>query len=134
MLQAFKSMSQNSRKLDLLGVLAASICMLHCLALPVLLGSLPFLSSLSLDADWTHEVLAALVLIVALSAVLPAYLKHRNRLVLTGLVAGLAFVLFATFACGHMLEESLEIPLISIGNLIIMATHLRNRSLSCKNC
>ena len=117
--------------LDLLGICASTICMIHCLATPVLLASLPLLGFDFLESDLTHKALAFFVLAFALLAVVPAYFKHRSFPVLLGIILGLTLVLVATFCCS---ETAWEIPLISTGNIIIVLTHFRNRrlSLACK--
>lgn len=127
----FKTIDSGRSSLDLLGVIIASICMIHCLALPLLVSALPMVAGGILEDEWTHKALAGLVVTVALTAVLPAYLKHGNKMVLFGMISGLSLVLIASFACGKLISEELEVPLISLGNLLIMATHLRNRSICC---
>jgi hypothetical protein len=83
-----------------------------------------------MESKGAHEVLAGFVVSFALFAIVPGYLKHRQGVVLWGMVLGLFLVLTATFLCGATLPESLEIPEITLGNLILVATHWRNRSLS----
>lgn len=112
---------------DTLGIVASSLCLVHCLAMPVLISVLPIVGSRFLEADWTHKALASFVVSFALLAVVPGYLKHKKRSVLLGLITGLSFVLFATFLSGCLLGEKWELPLITIGNLIVVATHWHNR-------
>jgi hypothetical protein len=119
--------------LDTLGITASTICIIHCMAMPFIITLLPVLGWQFLEGKTAHRVLAAFVLTFALTAVVPGYLKHKRRDVLVSMLVGLGFVLYATFAPGAVLPEWLELPLITTGNLILVATHWRNRGLSvCK--
>jgi lysylphosphatidylglycerol synthetase-like protein (DUF2156 family) len=112
--------------LDNLGIAASSLCLVHCLAMPFLIAALPFLGLQFLEGNFAHRLLAGFVIAFALFAVLPGYLKHRRKTVLAAMCIGLSLVLFATFGVHH---EQWELRLISIGNLILVGTHLRNRGL-----
>jgi xanthine/uracil permease len=115
--------------LDTLGIAASTLCIIHCLAMPFIIAALPFLGLQFLEGNLAHQVLAGFVLCFALFAVLPGYLKHRRTPVLIGMSVGLLLVLFATFGANHCLGETWELPLISIGNLLLVGTHLWNRGL-----
>lgn len=119
------------RLLDNLGIAASSLCLVHCLALPIVLTFLPLLGWQFLLRHETHRLLAAFVVSFALMAVVPGYLKHRSRFVLAGMVAGVIAVLLATFWLGSLPDDRYELPLITAGNLLVVAAHLRNRAL-CK--
>jgi hypothetical protein len=45
------------------------------------------------------------------------------------MLLGVSLVLFATFAANRMLGGYWEMPIITIGNFIVVAAHLRNRKL-----
>jgi hypothetical protein len=120
--------------LDTLGITASTICIIHCMAMPFVIGMLPLLGWQFLEGKTAHHVLAAFVFTFALTAVVPGYLKHRRREVLAAMLLGLGLVLYATFAPAAILPDNLELPLITMGNIILVATHWRNRSLSlCKH-
>jgi hypothetical protein len=120
--------------LDTLGITASTLCIIHCMAMPFVIGMLPFLGWQFLEGKTAHHVLAAFVITFALTAVVPGYFKHKRREVLAAMLVGLGCVLYATFAPANILPENLELPLITMGNIILVATHWRNRSLSlCKH-
>jgi len=116
--------------LDTLGITASTICIIHCVAMPFVITMLPFLGWQFLEGKMAHHVLAAFVITFALTAVVPGYFKHKRKDVLASMLLGLGLVLYATFAPAEILPENLELPLITIGNIILVATHWRNRSLS----
>ena len=116
---------------DALGMAASVACMIHCLAMPVLLVVLPAWSSRFVHDDMTHYFLAAFVTAFCLMGILPGYLKHSRKSVLAMMVVGLSLVLFATFAAALLIGERFEAPIITIGNLLVVAAHYLNRKLLC---
>ncbi|MBS1996426.1 MAG: MerC domain-containing protein [Cyanobacteria bacterium SZAS LIN-2] len=120
---------QSLELFDALGIVASAICMVHCLALPVIFAVLP-MTSKWLGQDNVHYLLAGWVLLFCLAAIVPGYLKHRQLNILICMLAGLSLVLAATFGLSFGISESLEVPMITVGNLLVIAAHWRNRSLS----
>jgi membrane-bound acyltransferase YfiQ involved in biofilm formation len=114
---------------DALGIFASALCMVHCLALPFFMAALPFAMSW-LGHDNVHYLLAGWVFLFCLAAIVPGYLKHRQTNILILMLVGLSLVLTATFGMHFGLSESLEIPMITVGNLLVIAAHWRNRSLN----
>jgi uncharacterized membrane protein YhaH (DUF805 family) len=120
--------AQYSNLSDSLGLFTSAVCLVHCLALPLVALILPVLH---LDHDdSTHMFLALWVLIFALLA-LPSAIKKENWLVVYLILTGLAAVLIATFASNMGLSHNLEAPLITVGNLLVMTGHYRNRRDAC---
>jgi len=117
--------------MDTLGICASTLCLIHCLAMPLVVAFLPLFGLQFLEGHGAHQVLAGFVVAFGLLAILPGYMKHRQPAVLAGLIVGLALVLFATFGYAVGLSESAELPLITVGNLVLVVSHLFNRQL-CK--
>jgi hypothetical protein len=115
---------------DALGIAASTLCLIHCLAMPFVITLLPVLGWQFLEGRNAHYVLATFVFAFALSAIVPGYLKHKRVDILCGMLFGLTCVLIATFAPYSILPEKLELPLITMGNIILVITHWRNRGLS----
>lgn len=115
--------------MDTLGIAASSLCLVHCLAMPLVVGILPLVGLKFLEGHQAHVMLAFFVLSFALLAIVPGYFRHKRADILAMMLVGVGLVLYATFAAQYTLGESAEIPLITIGNLILVATHLRNRAL-----
>jgi len=122
----------NHRSLELfdaLGIFASAVCMVHCLALPLVMAALP-LTSNWLGHDNVHYLLAGWVVLFCLAAIVPGYLKHRRANILICMLAGLSLVLGATFGLSFGISESVEVPMITVGNLLVIAAHWRNRALN----
>ncbi|HEY9718691.1 MAG TPA: MerC domain-containing protein [Trichormus sp.] len=115
--------------MDTLGIAASSLCLVHCLAMPLVVGILPLVGLKFLEGHPAHVTLAFFVLTFALLAIVPGYLKHRRGDILAMMLVGVGLVLYATFLAQFTLGESAEIPIITVGNLILVFTHLRNRAL-----
>ena len=131
--QAMES-SASITSFDMLGIAASSICLIHCLAMPFLIGLLPLIGWQFLAGKLAHQILATFVFAFALFAIVPGYLKHQRKPVLIAMLAGLSLVAIATFICGTILPENLELPMISIGNIILVITHWHNHHLaSCEH-
>jgi len=119
---------------DILGIAASTICLIHCLAMPFVIGLLPLMGWQFLSGKLAHQILAGFVFTFALFAIVPGYLRHRKNLVLIGMLSGLTLVGMATFICGTLLPETFELPMITVGNIILVITHWHNHHLaSCKH-
>ena|ERR1700721_815581 len=121
---------QSIRYFDMLGIAASSICLVHCLAMPFVITFLPLLGWQFLEGKFAHQILAVFVFSFALFGIVPGYLKHHRRSVLIGMLIGLGLVLVATLLCGFILPEKAELPLITAGNLVLVATHWHNHHLA----
>ncbi|MET0288661.1 MAG: MerC domain-containing protein [Pseudoxanthomonas sp.] len=101
----------------------SSLCLLHCLALPVLAAVLPALASWA-EAEWVHLVFAAIAVPLAGLAL---WRSHRVRPLPVGLIA-----LAALGLAGLMLGASgwpshaAETPFTVAGSLLLAWAHLWN--------
>lgn len=120
--------SRLSNMYDSFGIFTSAVCLIHCLALPVLVLLLP---SLHLAHDEsTHLLLAGWVLVFAMFALASAA-KKTNWPVIYLILTGLCAVLLATFASNVGLSPSMETPLITVGNLLVITGHYKNRRTVC---
>jgi hypothetical protein len=93
--------AQLKKGLEVLGVVAPIVCLIHCLATPVLLTALPFLTAGRQGGDdaWFHWLIVGMCAI----AIIPAFMGHRRTNVLWLFAAGAAFVLVPAYV--HELES-----------------------------
>lgn len=113
---------------DLWGQALSLICLVHCLATPVLLMLAPAMAGFL--GGW-HPVLLAGVVGTAAWAFIPGYRFHRRKLVL-----GLAVVGVSLLAIGVTVFHdyfAAETALTVIGAGLMLAAHWKNRLLA-KTC
>lgn len=114
--------------MDMAGVFASTLCMIHCLLLPILVALLPFIARPLIQHDWLHVGLAGFVLVFCLMAYVPGYLRHNDKKLLYVGACGLSLVFFATFVARQW-GEIAEIGILTAGNTILVFGHLLNRKL-----
>ncbi len=114
---------------DVFGMLTAAVCLVHCLALPLLLSLLPSLTFIEAGHDATHYLLISWVVLFCLFSIIPGYRKHGQKTVLILMLVGLFLVSTATFHQLFALNSTCEISLITTGNFLVMAAHMFNRRL-----
>lgn len=111
-----------------LGMGLSALCLIHCLALPWLLASLPLVTLAAMpealrESEWLHAGLIGPVLMVSG----PALLRGRPRRSQTGLaLAGFAALIGGLLVASEMGERALTVT----GATLLMAAHgarLRSR-------
>jgi len=114
--------------LDNLGIFASVLCLIHCLAMPFVVAAIPFIGMKWqwLQSETTENILIAFIALFAVFAIIPGYLAHKKPVALAGLILGTALVASVALMRGHF-PSNLELPLISVGNLLLVITHLFNR-------
>jgi peptidoglycan/LPS O-acetylase OafA/YrhL len=118
-----KSAPSASAVFDASAIGLSSLCLLHCLALPVLAAVLPALASWA-DAEWIHVLFAAIAVPLAGLAL---WRSHRLRPLPARLIAlavlGLAGLLVG--ASGWP-SHAAETPFTVAGSLLLASAHLWN--------
>lgn len=118
---------------DFWGVVISSLCILHCLAIPIVIVIFPALSlKIFPQEDVTHAVLLAFILGVAGLAFVSGYRVHGNWRPVAWLVAGLALAVYATFFAHAQLGHTWEPIIAIVGSLCLVRAHYLNHI--CKKC
>lgn len=111
--------SKSNDWLDGLAVGLSGLCVLHCLALPFLVGALPLL--LPFVGGHLHAQLLAIALPLSVVAIGLGFRHHRNPYVVAGAAAGLLLLLVgATVA--HDELGILADRAFSIAGAVVLAT------------
>ena len=116
---------------DAAGLFTSTLCMVHCLAMPVLLALLPAMSWA--EDGHVHEVLLGVAVVAALLSLGPGYLAHRRLAVPLLGGAGLACLAIAMFVVEPRLGHDAEAVLSVAGALLLFGAHVRNR-ICCRRC
>ena len=113
----------NSITIDKLGICASLLCMIHCLALPLLLFLGLDAVLLLIDQPWIETTIIATSLVVGLIAFARGYLQHRQHFISVLFIAG-----FLLVVNGEAIEDSLLALILSLcGACIIAYAHLQNQ-------
>lgn len=123
--------------LDTAAVILSGICLLHCLALPVVLTIVPIMNVTLLDEATFHLIMLAVILPVSLVALAIGCRQHKDRATLLLGTTGLV-VLTLTALFGHdSLGLTGERLVTSMGGLILAMAHIQNyrccRAQDCKH-
>lgn len=112
--------------LDHAAISTSVLCMVHCLATPLLLVAVPILSSSFLADEAFHKALVTLVLPTSLIAIFIGCGRHKDRYVLYLGCFGLVSLVFIAFF-GHDLLGEVGEKVATVGSGAILAfAHLRN--------
>jgi MerC mercury resistance protein len=112
------------RRWDMVGMVVSAACVVHCVAMPLVLGLLPAFGLGFLARDGFHQALSVVVLVTALGAFVPGFRTHRQgRIPLIGFL-GAALLGFAAFAPLSLVAESI---LTATGGTVLVFAHVMNR-------
>jgi len=116
---------------DKLAIAFSMVCLIHCLALPILLILLPPFSGLfALDDEMFHQWMLFAVLPISIAALMMGCLHHRSyKVFLVGSI-GLSLIIISTTLGHDLLGETGEVVLSILGSMIIAFGHFRNYQLS----
>lgn len=109
--------------LDRAATVASLLCLLHCLALPLLIAALPSLAKVLDVPESFHMAVVIFALPSSLLALLSGKAKHRSPLPLLVGLAGLAALIVA-LALLH--DSALETPATVVGSVALAAAHVWN--------
>ena len=118
---------------DLIGIGLSLLCLIHCLALPVLIAFAPAILRNLPGDDVTHRSLAVAIGLVGFLAFRSGYKIHRRSWVLAAFVTGLLLVSIAAVLGDAVLSGSGEAVITVCGGLLLVTAHVVNRSF-CRSC
>ncbi|MEM0962372.1 MAG: MerC domain-containing protein [Bacteroidota bacterium] len=108
-------------RLDLVGIALSGLCLLHCLAIPlVATGALAWAASESI-----HIGLTVALSVVVVAVAVPSYQRHRRASIPALLVGGIA-LLVAAVTVGEAMGELAETLLTVAGSIVLIAGHVLN--------
>lgn len=125
---------RNFSTIDIIGIIAASTCMLHCIFTSVAIAFLPYYGGKVWESDLTHQTFALTAVMVCLMSVYHSYRKTKDWKVLVLFVSGLLFLLTATFLLPERLHEQYEIYILCLGSSSLVVGHIRNIFCLSKCC
>ncbi len=116
---------------DGVGQLLSTLCIAHCVLLPLVLGFLPAAEMLAGEA--VHQGLLVCVALTAAVSFVPGWRLHRHAGVPVLAGAGLLLLLVAAFLLPEGESAALETGLTLGGSALMALAHARNRAM-CRDC
>lgn len=110
---------------DLIAAVLSGLCVVHCLALPILLavGSSGLLLGI-FSSEWFHYLMLLPISALLAWSLPGGWCIHRNKVPFILGLSGFLLLIVSLFA-GH----DAELPLSVAGGLLLATAHLRNRVL-----
>jgi hypothetical protein len=116
-------MKPTSALLDAGAIALSSLCLLHCLALPLLAAALPLMGVWA-QAEWVHVVFVAIAAPTTGFALWRAHRQHPlPALAMASAATGLLLLLAG--AAGWPSHDA-ETPMTVAGSLMLASTHIWN--------
>ena len=133
LLQSKQTSSNN--KLDGIAIFLSGTCLLHCLALPILITLYPISQGSLIDEQYFHLILLLLILPISLTALTIGCRRHKDLITIILGCAGL-ILLTVTAILGHSLFGLFGERIATIiGGLVLAAAHIQNyRCCRADNC
>src|SRR5699024_4712744 len=115
-----------SSLLDSLAIGLSGLCLIHCLALPVLIALFPLLSINLIDHESFHQIILVAVIPTTAIAVISGYRRHHRRRVAVLGATGIAALVYAAFALHAAHAHDMETWVTVAGGLILASAHVLN--------
>jgi hypothetical protein len=121
---------------DQSGIIVSIICLIHCLALPVVSIILPALNIAFFNFEQFHQLIFLLVASFGVLAFAVGFRVHKNFKLLLFSVFSIAVIGIATIL-EHYIDEKIAHALNAFGSLLVIAAHLLNlklqRQMKCQH-
>ena len=118
-----------SGRLDICAVGISTLCVLHCVALPVFAALMP-VAAQAAESELVHKLLVAAAVPVSLRVIWKTRLAGGNRLFAGAVLLGLGLLLLAAFIEAVSAHEQ---PMTIAGALLVGLAHLWRYLRQCKN-
>lgn len=116
-------MARTSDLVETMAIAAATACVAHCVALPVVIAALPALATIVPVPTSFHIAALIFAIPTTLFALGVGYRHHRRALPLLAGIGGLALLAIAVLVYERTPGET---PVTIAGSLLIAAAHLSN--------
>jgi Na+-translocating ferredoxin:NAD+ oxidoreductase RnfD subunit len=111
--------------LEMLAIAGPVLCAIHCLALPVLIASMPLIGL----QHWFHgideQLLTSAMLVICVPVLVPGFLKHRKKRVPAMMVAAF-FLIFLAHYLEHSIDQTRHTVVALFGSALLLKANLDN--------
>jgi len=116
-------MQKSAPLLDGLALSASFLCLLHCLALPLIIAALPALANVLDVPESFHRWMLAIALPLSAGAIWLGWRRHGHVVPLILAIIGLVSMSFGALAD---VTPTIETALTTLGGLILACGHVGN--------
>ena len=111
---------------DKAAISLSGLCLVHCLALPLLVAFYPVAFVLALSEEFFHWAMVMIAIPISTTSLFVGCQKHEKRQGL--LLGGIALLLLtAPFAAPHeAINEQMEVVVTVLGALLLATAHIMN--------
>jgi uncharacterized membrane protein YfcA len=118
---------------DGLGMWASALCVVHCLATPVLLSLSAVFAHFMPAEERFHRGMAVGIAMLGAVALAQGFRKHGRRRILVLMGAGLACIFFGAFYGDRLPSHATEVGVTLLGSILMITSHRMNHTF-CKDC
>ncbi len=119
--------------IDRLGIIASTVCFIHCLVTPILFSLLAVYAHFLPSEEHTHRVLAVSVTLLGAIAILTGYRRHRKPSVLLFMGTGLLCICTGAFFGDSLPAHWMEVLVTFAGSCCLIVAHRKNHTF-CRSC
>ena len=118
---------------DKLGAFTSSVCLVHCILLPIVISAMPFLAISFLNLEMVEIVLLSFAGLFGISAICFGYKKHKQISAPFLISAGL-FILVIGRITHHETMNSWHTAMMVLAGLLLVSGHFVNNKLCNESC
>ena len=112
---------------DRSAIALSTLCVIHCLVVPIVLIALPTITGLAVFSDERfHTWLLFAVMPISLFAVAVSFFQYQNPAVVILALAGIFILLLVAVLGETMFGSNGEVILTVIGSALVALAHLKN--------
>jgi hypothetical protein len=115
------------------GLVAAFLCLIDCVVLPILIAISPFLGLHEIVHGINDQLATLVVVVLCFITFFPSFLRHRNLKVAALAALGIFFVFFANLL-GENSDKTVHVLLSLAGSGCIIRANVISKKLLISNC
>ena len=130
------SLRSSAFSADNLGIWASALCVVHCIATPILLSMSVVFVHLIPGEEKTHRTLAMGIAVLGAIALVKGFRTHGRPIILAMMAAGLAFIFAGAFGGDRLPSHGYEVAVTMTGSVLMIAAHRMNHTFcnACRRC
>lgn len=121
---------------DRLGIWAPALCVVHCIATPVLLSASAVFAHFLPGEEKTHRTLAIGVAALGGIALIKGFRTHGRGRILVLMAVGLGFIFTGAFYGDQLPAHAYEVAVTMMGSVLMISAHRMNHTFcnQCRRC